>query len=400
MADTILTSGAVSAEFDRAFPGGKNKKGQTIDKAAFIKHWTGKKDSELVAAIKGDKYAVQKGVAPSVSVPKGVDPDDFNKLSPDQQALINVQLDLAEQSAKDSGIDTSQITEVEIQGFVDDANNALSSFFAGQREDIGEKYGLNRESLKATFDATMAEQKALEIETKEDYQTKLKDFALRRGRLEEDYTKAVEALGITDARIQQDVVRNLADLAEDREVSMGNIDRAFVEKLRSERDVLEEQGLTFSGEAIRRIGEKAAYAGVTQEGKLQTGRRLGEEAVERGYGREKGRQETISARSLEDLARGTEMAGLAKGRGLEDIGIGEEAALTTRTRALGDIGRAREAATKGYGISLRGIGAAERAALGQLAGEEAYQKRSLVQQEIAQLLGAGRTRGSVRIPTF
>lgn len=332
--------------------------------------------------------------------PEGVDPDAWDRLPQDQKDLLNVQIDLANQAAEDSGIDTSQITEAEIQGFVDDANNALSSFFAGQREDIGEKYGLNREALQATFDQTIGGLAAGEERATEDFETQLKDFKLRRGRLEEDYTLAVEALGITDKRIQEDVVRNLADLAEDREVSLGNIDRAFVERLRSERDILEEQGLTFSGEAIRRIGEKAAVAGVEHEGLLQTGRRLGEETVERGFGRETGRQEAISGRSLEDLARGTNVAGLLRGRGFENIDLLQEAALTSKTRALGDIARARTAATTGLDISLRGISLAEKSALGTLTGQEAFEKRSLVQTEIGQLLGAGRTRGSFKLPSF
>lgn len=60
-----LTDRQVAAEFARAFPGGKNTKGQTIDQKAFIKYWTGKEDSALVSAIKNDKYAVQKTTTPS-----------------------------------------------------------------------------------------------------------------------------------------------------------------------------------------------------------------------------------------------------------------------------------------------------------------------------------------------
>jgi hypothetical protein len=58
-----LTARDVAAEFNRAFPGGKNSKGQVINQKAFIKHWTGKEDADLVNAVKSDKYAVQKPVA-------------------------------------------------------------------------------------------------------------------------------------------------------------------------------------------------------------------------------------------------------------------------------------------------------------------------------------------------
>lgn len=91
-----LTAQQVAAAYGSAFTGGKNAKGQAIDQASFIKHWTGKEDAQLKGALRSDKYArgvydapwkaskfgsyaewqkaTGKGAAPSSPVPKAATP--------------------------------------------------------------------------------------------------------------------------------------------------------------------------------------------------------------------------------------------------------------------------------------------------------------------------------------
>lgn len=268
-------------------------------------------------------------------------PSSFDRtgLSPDQ-------LSIADSIFKTVGatptIDTSQLTQQEIEGFVTDATNALDPYFKEQTKQTKEQFEQARTDAKQSI------------------------------------SRSLEDIGITDKNLKSDISTNITRLNEDKLVAEGKIDRSFIDDVRSRQDSLEQQGLTFSGEAVRQLGTGSAYQ-TSVEGETERNKRLATSELSTAY-----------TRNLNDLNTTLSRKGSVLDLSTTDIQNLTPEQISAISASKSDIDRAINRAYQDKTTSLDRLDTAQSLALNQLSGNRSFQLRSLVGDEVNQQLNLGR----------
>lgn len=296
----------LEAAFANAFRDGTDKKGNFRNKRDFINHWKDREETELRDALRKDtttygvyeEWRAANGGGASEPYPNL--PKDFDRagLTDDQLKLIDSLVGTL--NPADTGIDVSALTDQELSGYIKDAKLAVDPYFDEQKRQLDEDYRIQKEKTTREYD------------------------------------RVLEDLGIQSSSLRSEVSKQLTRVAEDRAVAQGQLDRGFVDRIRSTQDALEEQGLTFSGKAVEEIGNKSAYAGVTQEGEAQKDLRLASEDLNQRANRQTTDLNEQLTRGLSDIDRALERARTDKSGGLNILSTqyGREAASLKANRAF------------------------------------------------------------------
>jgi len=264
----------------------------------------------------------------------------------DRAGLSKDQLSIADSIFKTVGatptIDTSNLTQQEIEGFVTDATNALDPYF--------------KEQQKQTKD----------------------QFEQARADAKQSISRSLEDIGITDSNLKSDISTNITRLNEDKLVAEGKINQSFIDDVRNRQDTLEQQGLTFSGEAIRQLGTGSAYQ-TTTEGETERNKRLANADLSTAFNR-----------NLTDLNTQLSRKGSVLDLSHTDIQNLTPEQISAISSSKSDIDRAISRAYQDKNTSLGRLDTAQSLALNQLSGERSFQLRSLVGDEVNQQLNLGR----------
>lgn len=287
-----------------------------------------------------DTKAKKKTTAPPAETYPNI-PSSF-----DRTGLSKDQLSIADSIFKTVGatpsIDTSQLTQQEIEGFVSDATNALDPYFREQQKQTKDQFEQARSDAKQTI------------------------------------SRSLEDIGITDTNLKNDITTNITRLNEDKLVAEGKINQSFVDDIRNRQDTLEQQGLTFSGEAIRQLGTGSAY-NTTVEGETERNKRLATSELNTAY-----------SRNLTDLNTQLSRKGSVLDLSNTDIQNLTPDQISAISTSKSDIDRAIARAYQDKNTSLSRLDTAQNLALNQLSGDRSFQLRSLVGDEVNQQLNLGR----------
>ena len=151
----------------------------------------------------------------------------FDGMNPDQLMTADASF------LKASKIDSSTLTDSEIAGFVQDAHNENDPFYNTSAKNITDQAKINSDTLASSVKDTLT------------------------------------GLGITNTNLQADVSRNIVRAQADQQFNAGQINKSEYDAISSAQDSLEGQGLTFSGAAVKQLGDQAAVGANGVKGSIQ-----------------------------------------------------------------------------------------------------------------------------------